>query len=101
VLREEELQRFLQVLRTIVNAQMTIKNEIHGLLVSLGAKDTKTSLIKHTRAMNDIRRLGDDKEYASYIEMARKTSRIVGGMLMQGNSILGLYMIRILSGKLH
>ncbi len=51
--------------------------------------------------MNDIRRLGDDKEYASYIEMARKTSRIVGGMLMQGNSILGLYMIRILSGKLH
>ncbi|GAB6277868.1 MAG: hypothetical protein SAMD01599839_24080 [Rectinema sp.] len=42
--KSSELRRFLKVRRTLVNAQVMIKNEIHGLLISLRMKDTKASL---------------------------------------------------------
>ena len=40
----EQLRRLLKVRSTLVRTRVTVKNQIHGLLVSLGMEDTKASL---------------------------------------------------------
>jgi transposase len=40
----EHLRRLLKVRSTLVRARVTVKNQIHGLLVSMGMEDTKASL---------------------------------------------------------
>jgi len=40
----EQLRRLLKVRSTLVRARVTVKNQIHGLLVSLGMEDTRASL---------------------------------------------------------
>lgn len=42
--RSEEIRRLLKVRKTLVNTSVTVKNQIHGLLVGLGMEDTKSSL---------------------------------------------------------
>jgi len=40
----EQLRRLLKVRSTLVRARVTVKNQIHGLLVSMGLEDTRASL---------------------------------------------------------
>ena len=40
----EQLRRLLKVRSTLVRTRVTVKNQIHGLLVSLGMEDTRASL---------------------------------------------------------
>jgi transposase len=40
----EQLRRLLKVRSTLVRTRVTVKNQIHGLLVSMGMEDTKASL---------------------------------------------------------
>lgn len=40
----EQLRRLLKVRSTLVRTRVTVKNQIHGLLVSLGLEDTRASL---------------------------------------------------------
>ncbi len=49
----EHLRRLLKVRSTLVRARVTVKNQIHGLLVSMGMKDTKASL-QSTRGRQKI-----------------------------------------------
>jgi len=40
----EQLRRLLKVRSTLVRTRVTVKNQIHGLLVSMGMEDTRASL---------------------------------------------------------